>query len=86
VDEGDALLGCVPFPATDTNGDGVKDTFVNAGGDVPLCFEIELAATTGLVAGPEAKFYAAQLAFVGKPRGAVFDTRVVLFVVPPKDL
>jgi hypothetical protein len=86
MDEGAGALGCAPRNATDTNGDGVKDTFpqVDTGSDV--CFEVTLAAGTNVQRDYLAQEYKVRLDLVDKVQGFVFDARALDFVMPPKDL
>ncbi len=85
MDEGDASRGCPPTAAKDTNGDGVKDTFLAVPVGTPVCFEV--LPKTNLVVPPKekAQFFKAFIDVLGMPGSVKLDRRFVLFLVPPTD-
>ncbi len=84
MDEGNASEGCPPAAATDTNGDGIKDTFVALSASIPVCFEVIAAVNTTVPPTLEAQFFNAFIDVIGVPQNLLLDTRSVLFLVPPK--
>ncbi len=82
-DEGDASQGCPAHAATDTNGDGIKDTFTAVTVGTPVCFEVIPQSNTTAEPQPTAQFYNAFLDVVGVPGNIKLDRRKVLFLVPP---
>jgi hypothetical protein len=85
MDEGNAANGCPPHAATDTNGDGVKDTFTGLQSGTPVCFEI-IAAVNGTVAPTfDPQFFNAFVDVIAVQGNLPLDHRSVLFLVPPKD-
>ncbi len=83
-DEGDATQGCPAHAAKDTNGDGIKDTFIAVTVGTPVCFEVVPAVNTTAEPQATAQFYNAFLDVVGVPGDVKLDERKVLFLVPPK--
>lgn len=84
MDEGNAAEGCPPATAKDTDGDGIKDTFVALNASIPVCFEVIAAVNTIVPPTFEPQFFNALIDVVGVPQNLLLDTRSVLFLVPPK--
>ncbi len=84
-DEGDAVQGCAPHDAKDTNGDGIKDTFTAVTVGTPVCFEVLPAVNDFVPPEKGAQFFNAFIDVVGIPGDINLDQRSVLFLVPPKD-
>jgi hypothetical protein len=85
-DEGDAAAGCPAHAAADTDGDGIKDTFINLTVGTPVCFEIIPAQNDIVQPGTAAQFFKAFIDVLGMPGSINLDRRDVTFMVPPKDL
>jgi hypothetical protein len=85
-DEGDAAAGCPAHAATDTNGDGIKDTFVNLTVGTPVCFEIIPAQNDTVQPALQAQFFKAFVDVLGMPGSVQLDKRDITFLVPPKDV
>lgn len=85
MDEGAPASGCPAHPAKDSDGDGIKDTFIAVKVGTPVCFEV-IPATNTIVA-PETvpQFFNAFVDVVGVQGNVQLDKRTVLFLVPPKD-
>lgn len=84
-DEGDAANGCPAHPARDTNGDGIKDTFLAVKVGTPVCFEVIPQTNTTVPPEGQAQFFNAFVDVVGVQGNVQLDRRTVLFLVPPKD-
>jgi hypothetical protein len=82
-DEGDMANNCPPHAATDTDGDGVKDTFTAVIVGTPVCFEVIPAENTTVPATKEPQFYKALIDVIGVQGNVHLDNRSVLFLVPP---
>ncbi len=85
MDEGDAASGCPATPAKDSDGDGIKDTFVAVKVGTPVCFEVIPAKNTIVPALETPQFFNAFVDVVGVQGNVQLDRRSVLFMVPPKD-
>ena len=82
MEEGDASEGCVPHAAKDTDGDGVKDTFLNVTVGTHVCFEV--VPSTNDFVEPKAMpqtFYAF-VNILGLPGSITLDRRRIAFTVP----
>ncbi len=85
MDEGNAAAGCPAVPARDSDGDGIKDTFLNVVVGTKVCFEV-IPAKNGTVApSNEPQFFNAFVDVIGVQGNIQLDKRTVLFLVPPKD-
>lgn len=84
MDEGNAANGCPAAEAKDSDGDGVKDTFVAVKVGTPVCFEV--VPQTNTIVPPEAipQFFNAFVDVIGVQGNVLLDKRSVLFLVPPK--
>ncbi|AKU94362.1 hypothetical protein AKJ09_01026 [Labilithrix luteola] len=82
-DEGDAANGCPAAPAKDTDGDGVKDTFIAVQAGTPVCFEVIPNKNTTVPPTDVPQFYNAFIDVIGAPGNIQLDRRSVLFLVPP---
>jgi hypothetical protein len=82
-DEGDATQGCPAAAAQDTNGDGIKDTFLAVKVGTPVCFEIIAAQNETVPPKTTAQFYNAFIDVIGLPGNVNLDKRQVKFLVPP---
>ena len=85
MDEGNAAAGCPAVPARDSDGDGIKDTFLNVVVGTKVCFEVIPAKNTTVPATNDPQFYNAFIDVVGVQGNIPLDKRSVLFLVPPKD-
>jgi hypothetical protein len=85
MDEGDPTQNCPARIATDTDGDGIKDTFPGLTVGAIVCFEVIPAINSTILPGPSAEFYNANIEVVGAPGSVILDQRSVLFLVPPAD-
>lgn len=85
MDEGNAATGCPANPAKDSDGDGVKDTFLNVIVGTKVCFEVIPAKNTTVAPENEPQFYNAFVDVIGVQGNIHLDNRSVLFLVPPKD-
>jgi hypothetical protein len=86
MDEGDSASSCPPNAAKDTNGDGIKDTFVAIPVGQPVCFEVIPEKNTFVKPGKQAQFFNAFINVLGMPGSVKLDQRTVLFLVPPQDI
>ncbi len=83
MDEGNPAEGCPAAPAKDSDGDGIKDTFIAVKAGTPVCFEVIPAMNTTVPATLEPQFFNAFIDVMGLPGNLKLDTRSVLFLVPP---
>jgi hypothetical protein len=83
-DEGDAAQGCPAHAAKDTDGDGIKDTFITVTVGTPVCFEVIPAMNTTVEPQAAAQYFNAFIDVLGVPGNINLDKRNVLFLVPPK--
>ena len=82
-DEGDPAQGCPAAAAKDTNGDGIKDTFIAVKVGTPVCFEIIPQTNTTVPPKTTVQFFNAFINVVGLPGDVALDKRQVKFLVPP---
>jgi hypothetical protein len=75
--------GCPAAPAKDSDGDGIKDTFIAVKAGTPVCFEVIAAMNTTVPAALDPQFFNAFIDVMGLPGDLKLDTRSVLFLVPP---
>jgi hypothetical protein len=85
MEEGDPASGCPAHAAKDSDGDGIKDTFVAVKVGTPVCFEVIPAKNETVPPEGDPQFYNAFVNVVGLPGNIQLDRRAVLFLVPPKD-
>jgi hypothetical protein len=85
MDEGNAANGCPAAPASDTNGDGIKDTFIGMKAGTPVCFEVIPAKNTTVEPDIDPQFFNAFVDVMAVQGNLQLDKRSVLFLVPPKD-
>jgi len=85
MDEGNAANGCPTAPASDTNGDGIKDTFIAMKAGTPVCFEVIPAKNTFVEPDIDPQFFNAFVDVIAVQGNLQLDKRSVLFLVPPKD-
>jgi hypothetical protein len=85
MDEGDPANGCPANPAKDSDGDGVKDTFISLVSGTPVCFEIIPATNTTVPPAIDPQFFNAFVDVIGVQGNLQLDRQSVLFLVPPKD-
>ena len=85
MDEGSGKE-CPPHAAKDTNGDGIKDTFIAVVVGTPVCFEVLPQENTTVHPKPVAQFFNAFIDVLGMPGAVKLDRRNVLFLVPPKEI
>jgi len=83
MDEGNPAEGCPAAPAKDSDGDGIKDTFIAVKAGTPVCFEVIPAMNTTVPATLDPQFFNAFIDVMGLPGNLKLDTRSVLFLVPP---
>ena len=86
MDEGSVADGCPAGTATDTNGDGIKDTFTSIPVGTPVCFEVIPAKNLFVKPTRSAQFFNAFINVLGMPGSVKLDRRGVLFLVPPADI
>ncbi len=82
MEEGDGA-DCLPHGANDTDGDGVKDTFLSVVVGTPVCFEVIPKINTTVKPKAEAQFFNAFIDVLGMPGSVKLDSRLVGFEVPP---
>jgi hypothetical protein len=85
MDEGNPAAGCPANPAKDSDGDGIKDTFINLVSGTPVCFEIIPEKNTIVPPTLDPQFFNAFVDVIGVQGNLQLDHRAVLFLVPPKD-
>jgi hypothetical protein len=85
MEEGNAANGCPVAAAKDSDGDGIKDTFVAVKVGTPVCFEVIPAKNDTVMPENQAQFYNAFVDVIGVQGNVQLDKRTVLFLVPPKD-
>jgi len=83
MDEGNPAEGCPAAPAKDSDGDGIKDTFIAVKAGTPVCFEVIPAMNTTVPPTLDPQFFNAFIDVIGLPGNLKLDTRSVLFLVPP---
>ncbi len=86
MEEGDAGSSCPAHAAKDTDGDGVKDTFIGVIVGTPVCFEVNAKINDFVEPTKQPQFFNAFIDVVGMPGSVKLDRRTVLFLVPPKEL
>ncbi|MGZ5967867.1 MAG: hypothetical protein ACXWP4_09375, partial [Polyangiales bacterium] len=82
MDEGDAARGCARARAKDTDGDGVKDTFVGIDVGTRACFEVIPAINTIVKPTKVDQYFLAVLQILGLPGPVRLDTQTIRFRVP----
>lgn len=80
--DGDAMWGCVAYPATDVDGDTFAETFVDLTPGPRICFDVVPRTQTTVPATPEPQLYRATLTVIGDGVTPL-DVRDVFFLVPP---
>ncbi len=85
MDEGNAAAGCPAVPAKDSDGDGIKDTFLGVVVGTKVCFEVIPAKNTIVPPANDPQFFNAFVDVIGVQGNIPLDKRSVLFLVPPKD-
>ena len=85
MDEGDPSQGCPAAPAKDSNGDGIKDTFLAVKAGTPVCFEVIPATNNTVMPTSDPQFFNAFIDVIAVQGDLHLDKRSVLFLVPPKD-
>lgn len=85
MEEGSTGNNCPVAPARDSDGDGIKDTFVAVKVGTPVCFEVIPAKNDTVLPENQAQFYNAFVDVIGVQGNVQLDKRTVLFLVPPKD-
>ncbi|MDB5214076.1 MAG: hypothetical protein JWO86_2003 [Myxococcaceae bacterium] len=85
MDEGNPANGCPAAPAKDSNGDGIKDTFLAVKAGTPVCFEVIPAVNNTVMPGTDPQFFNAFIDVIAVQGDLHLDKRSVLFLVPPKD-
>ncbi len=85
MEEGDAANGCPAAAATDSDGDGIKDTFLAVKVGTPVCFEVIPKKNETVQPLETPQFFNAFVDVVGVQGNIPLDRRSVLFLVPPKD-
>ena len=85
MEEGNAAAGCPAGAAKDSDGDGIKDTFLNVVVGTKVCFEVIPAKNTTVPPTNEPQFFNAFVDVIGVQGNIQLDKRSVLFLVPPKD-
>jgi hypothetical protein len=77
--------GCPAAPAKDSNGDGIKDTFLAVKAGTPVCFEVIPAMNNTVMPTSDPQFFNAFIDVIAVQGDLHLDKRSVLFLVPPKD-
>lgn len=85
MDEGNPANGCPAAPAKDSDGDGIKDTFIAVKAGTPVCFEVIPAKNTIVPPEVDPQFFNAFVDVMAVQGNLKLDQRSVLFLVPPKD-
>jgi hypothetical protein len=85
MDEGNPANGCPAAPAKDSDGDGIKDTFIAVKAGTPVCFEVIPAKNTIVPSELDPQFFNAFVDVIAVQGNLKLDQRSVLFLVPPKD-
>lgn len=85
MDEGNPGNGCPAAPAKDSDGDGIKDTFLAVKAGTPVCFEVIPAKNTIVPSELDPQFFNAFVDVIAVQGNLKLDQRSVLFLVPPKD-
>ncbi len=86
MDEGDPTNKCPAHAAKDTNGDGIKDTFIAVVVGTPVCFEVLPQMNTTVKPKTVEQFFNAYIDVLGMPGSVKLDKRTVVFAVPPRDI
>lgn len=79
---GDAARGCAARPATDTNGDGVLDTFMDVTAGQRVCFDIVVKDNVTVEPTLEPQLFRGTINVLGDGFTPL-DERDVFFLVPP---
>ncbi len=79
---GDAMRGCAPRTATDTNGDGFLDTFPGVRAGERVCFDIIVKQNATVMPTAAPQLFDATIQVLGDGF-TVLDSRQVFFLVPP---
>jgi hypothetical protein len=79
---GDAARGCAARSATDTNGDGILDTFPDVQSGQRVCFDIIVRMNDTVMPTAVPQLFDATIQVVGDGF-TVLDSRQVYFLVPP---
>lgn len=82
MDEGDSAAGCGAHAAKDTDGDGVKDTFLGVPVGTRVCFEVVPTTNTIVKPTSEDQYFLAGLQILGLPGFVRLDTQTLRFRVP----
>ena len=82
VEEGDAGRGCLPRVASDSNGDGRKDVFLNVPPGQRVCFHVVVRMNTTVMPTLVPQVFQGTVRVVGDGRTPL-DARDVYFLVPP---
>lgn len=85
MDEGNPASGCPAAAAKDSDGDGIKDTFLAVKAGTPVCFEVIPNKNTIVPPDVDPQFFNAFVNVIGVQGNLPLDKRSVLFLVPPKD-
>jgi hypothetical protein len=85
MDEGNPANGCPAAAAKDSDGDGIKDTFLAVKAGTPVCFEVIPATNTTVPPELDPQFFNAFVDVIAVQGNLHLDKRSVLFLVPPKD-
>jgi hypothetical protein len=82
MDEGDVANGCVAHAAKDTDGDGMKDTFVDVVVGTHVCFEVVPRMNDSVEPKAYAQTFYAFVDLLGVPGRITLDRRRIEFIVP----
>ena len=74
--------GCTMLETTDSNGDGVQDTFPAVIPGTTVCYDVVPRRNTTVMPEPEPLLFEAKLTVLGD--GTPLDERRVFFLVPPR--
>ncbi|MDB4936696.1 MAG: hypothetical protein JWP87_3668 [Labilithrix sp.] len=85
MDEGNPANKCPAAPAKDSDGDGIKDTFIAVKAGTPVCFEVIPAKNTIVPPELDPQFFNAFVDVIAVQGNLHLDKRSVTFLVPPKD-
>ncbi len=78
---GDAARGCEPRAASDTDGDGIKDTFPDVTAGTRVCFDIVVKENTTVMPTADPQIFRATLTVLGDGFTEL-NSRDVFFLVP----
>jgi len=82
MEEGDVAAGCAAHAASDSDGDGVKETFASVPSSTTLCFEIGWKSNKILLPKSNGRFVAGFADVIGSPGAVKGERHMLVFYVP----